>query len=136
MKELAIKLGLVILAALAPIQAVIIAVGVLVMADMITGVWAAHKRGESIKSAGFRRTVSKLLIYQIAIITGFVVEQYLVGGIIPITKIIGGVIGLVELKSILENANSIVGGDIFKLIIERLGSQNDIKKVVDQDKKD
>jgi hypothetical protein len=132
MKEYLSKLLVVIIAALAPIQAVIISVGVLVLADMVTGIWAAYKRGETIKSAGLRRTVSKLLIYQIAIITGFVVEQYLVGGLIPIVKILGGVIGLVELKSILENANTINGSDLFKDLISRIGSQNDIKDLVNK----
>lgn len=133
MKEWLSKILLVSIAALAPIHAVIISIGVLVGADMLTGVWAAYKRGESIKSAGLRRTVSKLLIYQVAVITGFIVQQYLAGDIIPIVKIIGGVIGLVELKSILENANSISGTDLFKMILERLGSQNDIKKLIDKD---
>lgn len=119
---------LVVLAILAPIQAVIIAVGVLVIGDMITGIWAAHKRAEPLTSAGLRRTVSKLVIYQIAIITGFIVEHYLAGDIIPIVKLIGGVIGMVELKSILENANTVVGVDIFKAIVQKLGSQNDNKK--------
>jgi hypothetical protein len=136
MKEWAYKVALVAVAALAPIQAVIISVGLLVMADMVTGIWAAHKRGEAIKSAGLRRTVSKLIIYQIAIITGFIVEQYLVGSIVPLVKILGGVIGLVEFKSILENANAISGTDLFKLVIERLGSQNDIKKIVETKKED
>ena len=135
MKEFLLKLLTVAIAILAPIKAVMIAVGVLVIADMITGVWAAIKRSEKITSAGFRRTVSKLVIYQIAIITGFVVEHYLVDGSIPIVKIIGGVIGLVELKSVLENANSISGTDIFQLILNRLGSQNDIKEIVESGKK-
>lgn len=132
MKDFASKLLLVILAALAPIKTVIICVGVLVMADMITGVWAAYKKGESIKSAGLRRTVSKFVIYQIAIITGFIVEKYLVGDSIPITKVLGGMIGLVELKSILENANVITGTDLFRLLIERLGSQNDLKHILEE----
>ncbi len=130
MRELLGKLGVVIVAALAPIQAVILSVGILVIADMITGVWAAVKRGREIRSAGLRRTVSKLLIYEIAIIAGFVVETHLVSGLIPITKILGGVIGLVELKSVLENANAITGGDIFKLILQRLGSKNDIESFI------
>lgn len=134
MKEWINKLLVVSIAALAPIQAVIISVGVLVLADMITGIWAAYKRNEPIKSAGLRRTVSKFIIYQIAIITGFIVEHYLIGDIVPVVKLIGGIIGLVELKSILENANSITGTDLFKLLIERLGSQNDIKQIINDAK--
>lgn len=114
-----------ILAVFAPIQAVIVSVGVLVAADMITGIWAAHKQSKSITSAGLRRTVSKLIIYQVAILSGFLVEHYLAGDIVPIVKLIGGVIGMVELKSILENVNVINGVDIFKSVLQKLGSQND-----------
>ncbi len=136
MKDLIEKSWIIVVAVLAPIQSVIISVGVLVFADAITGIWASIKNGQGFNSAALRRTVSKLLIFQLCIITGFLVEQYLIGSIIPITKIIGGLIGLVELTSILENANKITGTNLFKLLIERLGSQNDIKQITDQTKKD
>lgn len=45
--------------------------------------------------------------------------------LLPVSKIVASVIGLVELKSILENANSILGQDLFKTVIAKLGSQND-----------
>jgi hypothetical protein len=38
---------------------------------------------------------------------------------------VAGVIGMVEFKSILENSGHIVGGDVFKLILKKLGSEND-----------
>lgn len=115
-----------IVAIFAPIQALMATVGVLVIADTILGVMAARKRGEKITSSAMRRTVSKAVIYQVAIISGFLCEKYLSGDLIPITKIIGGVIGMVEMKSILENADEINGSPIFKTIIEKLGSKNDI----------
>lgn len=120
------KLALVIIATLAPIHSVLVAVGVLIMADLVTGVWAAHKRGEKINSAALRRTVSKILIFNLAVISGFVVEKYLLSDIMPVSKIIAGVIGTVELVSILENANTITGTNIFQLLIQKLGSQNDL----------
>jgi hypothetical protein len=125
MKEWLTKLLLVAVAALAPIHAVIISVGLLVIADLVTGIWAATKRSEKIKSAALRRTVSKMVIYQIAVITGFLLEQNLLAELVPVTKIIGGIIGLVEFKSILENANVITGTDLFKEALKKLGSQND-----------
>jgi uncharacterized membrane protein len=127
MKQWFSKVALVVFAALAPIHAVIVSVGVLVMGDLVTGVWAAYKRGEEIKSSGLRRTLSKLVVYNIAIISGFMVQQYMIEDLVPIVKIIAGVIGLVELKSILENANKITGVDLFKEVIARLGSKNDTK---------
>lgn len=114
-----------LVAILAPAKALLLSVGFLIIADLITGIWAAYKRGEKIKSSAMRRTVSKLVIYNLAVISGFLVETYMLENIFPVSKIVASVIGLVELKSILENANSILGQDLFKTVIAKLGSQND-----------
>lgn len=127
-------LAIAILAIFAPIKAVMATVGVLIIADTILGIMAARKRGEKITSSAMRRTVSKAVIYQIALMSGFLCEQYLSGDLIPIVKIIGGVIGMVEMKSILENADEINGSPLFKAIIERLGSKNDITTPPKDDK--
>lgn len=119
------KIALASLAALAPIHAIMISVGFLIVADLVTGIWAAKKRGEKISSAAMRRTISKIVIYQLAVISGFLLEKYLLSDLLPVSKIVAGVIGLVEFKSMLENSGSIVGGDIFKMILAKLGSEND-----------
>lgn len=125
MKEWIIKIITIIVTVLAPIHAVMISVGVLVIADLITGIWAAIKRGEKVRSAAMRRTISKMLIYQIALITGFIFERYILEDLIPMTKIVASVIGMVEIKSIFENLNTIYGSDLFKVILSKLGSEND-----------
>lgn len=116
------------LAVFAPVKAILIVTGVLIMADLISGVLAAKKRGESISSAGLRRTITKIFVYNMAVITGFLVEKYMITDLFPISKLIAGIISVVELKSILENLNTINGTDIFKTIIEKLGSSNDAPK--------
>lgn len=113
-----------ILTILAPIKAVIITVGVLIIMDLITGVIAAHKRGESVTSAGLRRSIYKMLAYQLAVISGFLVEKYLLEGILPVSKLVAGAIGLTEMKSLLENANSLTGTDLFKQVISGLGNKD------------
>jgi Na+/H+ antiporter NhaD/arsenite permease-like protein len=114
-----------LLAVFAPIKAVILVTGMLIMADTMTGILAARKRGEKISSAGLRRTVTKSLVYLTAVCMGFLVEKYMIEEFMPISKIISGVISLVELKSILENLDVINGGSLFKTVIQRLGSVND-----------
>ena len=114
-------------AALAPIKMVLVTVGFLILVDLVTGIWAALKRKEKISSAVMRRTISKMLVYQLAIISGFMLETYILDGVLPVAKIVAGVIGMVEFKSILENSNKIVGGDIFKAVLTKLGSDNDAK---------
>lgn len=115
---------LVLMTLLAPIKPLAIACGVLVIGDMITGMWAAYKRKEKLNSAEMRRSVSKMLIYQIAIITGFVLEKWIMQDAVPVSRIVSGVIGMVEFKSILENASIITGQDLLKLVLEKLGSKN------------
>ena len=127
MKEWLVRIGLSALAALAPIHAIMISVGVLIAVDLATGMMAANRRGEKLSSAAMRRTVSKILVYQLAVISGFIVEKYMLSNVLPISKMVAGVIGMVELKSILENSNTVVGQDIFKMIIGKLGSDNDKK---------
>lgn len=119
------KCAMLLLVILAPIQATMITVGFLIFLDTGTGIWAAFKRQEKITSAALRRTISKMIIYQLAVISGYLVETYLMMGLIPVAKVVAGYIGLVELKSILENGNVILGTDIFKLLIRKLGSKND-----------
>lgn len=124
MKEWIVK-GLIVLASiLAPIKPMLIACGFLVVADMVTGMLAAKKRKESIQSAEMRRSLTKMLVYQVAIISAFVLEKYMLDGAMPVSKVVSGVIGMVEFKSVLENASTIAGQDIVKLVMDRLGSKN------------
>lgn len=114
---------------LAPIKATMLAVSFLVLIDLITGLWASHKRNEKITSNGIRRTVSKTLAYQLAVICSFVMEQQFLGGI-PIVKVVAGLIASTEFKSVLENISSITGVDFWDSLIESLQG----KKIVPQKK--
>lgn len=117
--------GLALLAVFAPIHAVLAASLALVVADFLTGVFAAWKRGEPITSSGFKQSVVKVMVYEIAILFAYLAEHFLIGDLVPATKLIAGLIGLVELKSILENLDSIHGSPIFQALITKLGSKKD-----------
>lgn len=124
MKEYLYKGLLVLWAILTPIKPLLISCGFLIVADMITGIVAAKKRKEEIRSAEMRRTITKMVVYQVAIISAFVLEKYMLSELLPISKIVSGVIGMVEFKSILENVSTIAGQDILKLVMEKMGSKN------------
>ena len=109
---------------LAPIHTIMLAVGVLIFGDMILGVWAAKKQGRTITSARLRDTVSKMFIYHLVLIMGFVVEKWLLNDFIPIAKLTASVIGVVEMKSVYENAGIILGHPLFSDLILKLGSKN------------
>jgi hypothetical protein len=121
-----------IVAALAPIHAVMGTVLLLVAVDLITGIWAAYKRGDKILSAKMKRSVGKLVLYEVAVILAFFVEKYLIGDLLPALKLVSGLIGLTEFKSILENLNTISGQDLFKTILDRIASVHSPKN---EDKK-
>lgn len=104
----------------APIQTALITVFVLTIADLVLGVMAARKQGKPITSSGLKNTVGKIFLYEIALCLAFLVQQYLTGDIFPAAKLISALIGVVELKSILENMDIINGSSIFKTIITKL----------------
>lgn len=114
-----------LLALFAPIKAAAIAAIVLVIADLITGVIAAHKRGEPITSSGLKVTVIKLFVYEAAILLAFLAQTYLTGTILPVCNLATTVIGLTEMKSVLENLDSIAGGSFFKSLIDKVNSSKD-----------
>lgn len=116
-----------ILAVFAPIKTIIASMLFLVFCDQLTGMWAAHKRGESMTSAAMRRTYSKIAIYLIGVLCAYVVEVYMISNAFPLSKLIAGCVGSIELKSILENCNEIYGSNIFQTLITKLGSKNDTK---------
>jgi hypothetical protein len=122
MKNVLVNLALAALLVFVPIKASLVAVGVLTFLDLVLGVCAARKRGESITSSGLKKTVVKLLAYETTVMLGFLVEQYLTGDLMPVVKILGGMIGITELKSVLENLEELTGIPLLQLLIQKLTS--------------
>lgn len=118
---------------LLPIRPLMIAVSVLVLADLITGIWASKKEGKKITSSGIKKTVAKTLAYQSCIVIAFVIETWLISDM-PIVKVVGGLIALTEGKSFFENINRITGVDFWSEILKRAGGELK-SQMEDQDKK-
>jgi hypothetical protein len=111
-----------IAAVFTPIRPMLATVMVLTLLDAFTGVLAANRRGERITSHGFRRTIGKLLVYQVATLTAFLTESFLIPEL-PVTKIVAGAVGITEFKSILENLDSLAGVPILKVILQKLDAK-------------
>lgn len=107
-----------------PIKSMLVVTFVLIGIDFLTGIIAAKKRGESFNSADAGRTVVKFCVYQVAIITGFLLEKYLMDGILPVANLVAGSCGVVEFTSIVENLSSINGKPILQDVIDKLKSKN------------
>jgi hypothetical protein len=113
-------LALSILVIFAPIKAALITVMVLSLVDLLLGILGARSKGLPITSRGLRRTISKVAVYELVVILGFLVETYLTGDAVPIVKVLAGMIGITELKSVLENLEALTGIPLLTLLIDRL----------------
>lgn len=123
MKHFLINIGLSLLAVFAPAKSMILSSLFLVLLDLVTGLMAARKQNIPITSSGLRRTISKIAVYEIAILIAFIAQQYLIKEI-PVANIAASFVGLTELTSCLENIDIIGGGGLLKKLISNLGSDN------------
>ena len=128
MKQIALKLGIAVLAVFAPAQNIMLACMTLISCDLVSGVLAARKRKETITSSGFKRTLVKLVVYELAIALGFIAQHYLMGDVIPVINIIGSYVGLTELTSAYENINEIAGENLLKNVLDKLNSSSKEKE--------
>lgn len=119
-KDWALKISASLILIFAPVHGMMLTALALVVVDMITGIAAARKRGEKINSHGLKRSVIKLIIYQVAIMVSHLTEVYMLKGAIPLTVFVSGLVGTTELLSVLENLNSISGSDLLRAAIDKI----------------
>lgn len=111
----------------ADIQPVLWSIGFLIMTDTALAIWASWKMNgrKSITSRKAGRIITKMILYPLAIIVAKVSEQYLAPEI-PWVKVTSGIVTTVEVKSIFEKMNMLLGFDLWQKI----------KKAIWKDKKD
>ena len=97
----------------------VLLVGFFIIADTITGLVAANKRGEAITSKRGSDVIRKFLVYGCGVIVAHVIQREFVSDF-PCMKIISGLIAFNELKSIDENIKSISGFSLFEFFIKKL----------------
>ena len=100
-----------------PALPLMFSIGVLILLDFATGIQAAKKRGELITSKKMRPTVTKGFGYMMAIIAAHVFENVIPG--LESTKIVTGLIAVIEIKSLDENIRVITGKNKKKKITKR-----------------
>lgn len=98
-----------------PIYPAMVAVGILIIIDTITGMIAAKYSGETITSKKMGGAITKSLVYQLLIISAHLCETYLFT-IIPFVKISIGFLAMVEFTSISENFQKATGKNLIKYI--------------------
>lgn len=117
-----IQITLSILALFAPIQGIMLTVGLCIFADTAFGIWKAKKLGEEICSRKLSRIISKMFLYQGTIMLFFLIDKFILGDILGqffsveylLTKVIALVLASVEIFSIDENMRSVKGTGLWE----------------------
>lgn len=110
----------------APIQAFLITVFMLVVADVITGIWASKHRGEPFRASKLKNTVGKMVLYPLAIlISQIMVNTYFKDVTIfnSLSYMVALFISAVEFQSNIENIGDITGIDIWSQVKEFIQSR-------------
>lgn len=127
-------LMLTVVTILTPVCPLLLTVGLLIVVDFLFGIVRSIKLYgfESITSRKMSNTISKMLLYNLVIITVYFLEVNLIQTGLPLAKMAAGLIGLTEIKSIDESFSSIFGWSFWsklkKLILRGASETKDIIK--------
>lgn len=119
-----------------PIYGLLIAVGMAIMLDTITGVFKSIKlKGwVSIRSRTLSNIISKMMLYEICILFLFVMDKFVLNEFIKhafgfefmFTKICAILLMFIELVSVKENIEEAFNIDIWKLLKKTLNRAKEI----------
>lgn len=126
----------------APIQGLIIAVGISIALDTFTGIFKSIKLNgfKSIRSRRLSNVISKMFLYQITIILLFVIDKFLLNEFINMhftikymfTKLVAIVLIFVELVSIKENIEEALKIDVWKLLKNTFKRAKELKSDINE----
>lgn len=120
-KELALSALIASWAFLAPIHGCLLAVGMLLLFDWITGIAKALKAKEPITSRWWRATIGKASAYGIAVLTGFFLDNSI--SLDVAARAFTAAIAITEAKSIAENLKVLTGIDLWAAVADKLKPQ-------------
>jgi len=125
----------------APIQGLLIAVAFGVMLDTFTGIFKSIKLNglQSIRSRKLSNIISKMLLYQVSIISLYIIDKYLLNELVNLhfntqflfTKLIAIILVFIELVSIKENIEEALNVDIWKLLKNLMKRAKEVKTDID-----
>ena len=126
-----------------PISGIIFLVGFLILIDTITGVWKAKKLKQPITSRKLSAIISKLALYEVAVIMLYLIDYWILDAIVlkffsvplMVTKITALTLCSIELISISENYKIIYGLNIWQSLKNLLKRGAELKDDVDKIKK-
>ena len=120
MKTWLIHLWIGVVAFVSPLVPLAVLVSTLIATDFVFGIYRAYKKGDEINSRKMGHSISKMFLYNMAVLSVFMLEKIIVGTDMQFTKIAVGVIAMVELKSIDESFRLLYGFSIYESIVDKL----------------
>ncbi len=126
-----------------PISGILFLILFLILADTITGIWKARKLKEKITSRKLSAIVSKIVLYECAVIMLYLVDYWILNDIVIkffsvsllVTKITALTLCSIELISISENYKAIYNINIWQSLKNLLNRGAELKDDIDKIKK-
>lgn len=125
----------------APIQGLLIAVAFGIMLDTFTGIFKSIKLNglQSIRSRTLSNVISKMLLYQVSIISLYIIDKFLLNELVNLhfstqflfTKLVAIILVFIELVSIKENIEEALNVDIWKLLKKVITRAKEVKTDID-----
>ena len=131
----------VLLTFISPIAGVLIAVGAFVFLDTIIGVWKARKITQKITSRRLSSVVNKMLVYQLTVITFFILGHFIVNDLVKqfinidyaMTKVVAVVLISIEFFSIDESFKTATGKGLLERFTDLVTKYKTNKKMLRSD---
>jgi hypothetical protein len=122
-----------------PITGILFLIGFSILVDTITGIWKAKKLKIKITSRGLSAIISKLMLYEVAVILFYLIDRFILNDIILVffsiplmlTKILALVLVSIEVMSISENYKAVKGIDLWQAMKLLFARARDIKQDID-----
>ena len=122
-----------------PITGILFLIGFSIVIDTITGIWKSKKLGVPITSRKLSAIISKLMLYEIAVILFYLIDRFILNDIIltffsvplMLTKILSLVLVSIEVISISENYKAVKGIDLWQAMKLLFARARDIKQDID-----
>ena len=122
-----------------PITGILFLIGFAILIDTLTGIWKAKKLGIPITSRKLSAIISKLMLYEVAVILFYLIDRFILNDIIltffsvplMLTKILSLVLVSIEVISISENYKAVKGIDLWQAMKLLFARARDIKQDID-----
>jgi hypothetical protein len=122
-----------------PISGILFLIGFAIIVDTLTGIWKAKKLKIAITSRKLSAIISKLMLYEVAVIGFYLIDYWILNDIIMkffsiplmLTKILSLVLVSIECISISENYKAVKGIDIWSSFKNLLQRSKEIKQDID-----